>query len=144
MPLVKCNGCDERPSDKLTQVTYAWRRADNVRVAYRARLCAACFMSKVSPLAIDYAGVETLTCPSCGIATEDDMDAVYTTSYIPGYGEFRTESPFCPPCAATYRVWVLDHSWQLEDQRGATGSPSTHPSADEVLRSMGILPRATE
>jgi len=141
MPLVRCNGCSERPSDKMTQVTWAWRRTDGVRIAFRGRLCAACFTTKVAPLAISYEGVETLTCPSCGIVTEDDMDAVFTTSYIPGYGEFKTESPFCGACAAQYRIWIQEHSWQLEDQRGATGGPSTHPSADEVLRSMGIEPR---
>jgi hypothetical protein len=126
----------------MTQVTWGWRRADGIRIAYRGRLCASCFASKIAPLAISYKGVDALTCPSCGIGTEDDMDAVYSTSYIPGYGEFRTESPFCGACAATYRVWVLDHSWQLEDQRGAAGGPTTHPSGDEVLRSMGIVPRA--
>lgn len=144
MPLVRCNGCSERPSEKMSQVTFAWRRADGVRTARRARLCTACFASKVAPLSIDYSGSTSLTCPSCGIDTEEDMDAVYTTSYIGGYGEFRTESPFCGPCAAQYRIWVCDHSWELEDQLGATGGPQQHPSAEEILRAMGIEPRRAQ
>lgn len=125
----------------MSQVTWAWRTADGVRIAYRGRLCAVCFAAKVAPLSIDYEGVERLTCPNCGIDTEEDMDAVYTTSYIGGYGEFRTESPFCAACAAHYRIWVQEHGWRLEDQRGATGGPSTHPSGADILRSMGITPR---
>lgn len=72
------------------------------------------------------------------------MDAIYTTSYLPQYGEFRTESPFCGACAATYRSWVLDHAWELEDHGGATGSPSTHPSGEEILRALGIEPRRAQ
>jgi len=136
--LIRCNGCGERPENKLTQVNWSWRRADGFRVAYRARLCVACFATKVAPLAIDYTGNVPLTCPGCGIDTEQDMDAIYTTNFIPSYGEYRTESPFCGPCAASYRIWVLDHSWQLDDQRGAAGGPSTPPDAETILRDMGL------
>jgi hypothetical protein len=141
--LVKCNGCDQRNEDKYTSTTFAWRRADGVRVAHRARLCVGCFAAKVAPVDRDYVGVDRLTCPNCGIETEEDMDAIYFTCYIPRYGEHKIEAPFCAACAASYRVWVLEHSWELEDQRGATGGPSIHPSAEEVLRAMGIEPRAS-
>jgi hypothetical protein len=66
------------------------------------------------------------------------MDAVYATCYIPDYGELKLEAPFCGACATVKRNWILEHSWELEDQRGAAGSPSTTPSADDVLRSMGF------
>jgi hypothetical protein len=95
-------------------------------------------MAKVSPLAASYVGVERLTCPGCGIDTEDDMDAIYTTSYIGGYGEFKTESPFCNACAAQLRIWVQEQGWLLEDQLGATGGPQLDISAAETLRSLGI------
>lgn len=141
MSLVKCSGCEQRNEPKYTSVTWSWRRADGVRVAHRGRLCTSCFVSRIAPLDIDYSGQPRLTCPNCGIDTEEDMDAVYTTCYIPGAGEYRTESPFCGACAATYRIWVLEHSWPLEDQRGAAGGPTTHPSAEEILRGYGIAPR---
>lgn len=141
MVLVRCSGCEQRSQPKYTSVTWAWVRSDGVRVAYRGRLCNACFMAKVSPIALEYSGDMALTCPQCGIDTEGDMDAVWTTSYLPGYGELKGEAPFCGACAAMYRVWVLDHSWSLESNVGPAAGPTTHASGDEVLRAMGIVPR---
>ena len=97
-------------------------------------------MAKVSPLAMSYTGAERLTCPNCGIDTEDDMDAIYTTNFIPGYGEMKTESPFCNACAAHVRVWILDHSWPLEDLLRATGGPQQDTTGDEILAALGIDP----
>jgi hypothetical protein len=141
MTLVKCQGCDVRDGGKPTTNYIAWRRADSVRVSYKATLCVACFASKVAPLDRDYRAVDRLTCPSCGIDTEDDHDDIYITAFVGGYGELRIEAPFCPPCGAQYRIWVVDHGAQLEDRLGATGGPQTKPSGEEVLRALGIEPR---
>jgi hypothetical protein len=125
----------------MSQLTFAWRRSDGVRKAYRARVCTACFVARVAPLAIDYPTDQSLTCPSCHIGTDDDYDALWITAYMPSYGAYRIEAPFCGACAAIYRGWVLEHAWELEDQLGAADGPQTHPTGDEVLRSMGISPR---
>jgi len=138
MVLAKCTGCDERCTSKPFNTTFSWRRTDGLRKAYRAVLCVACFTSKVVPLDLDYVSVESLKCPNCGIDTEDDYDAVYITSFIPNYGKRTVESPFCGACAANYRVWVLEHARELEDQVGATGGPYPDVSGDDVLRALGI------
>jgi hypothetical protein len=141
MPLVRCAECNRRTDDQPSQVTFAWRRADLVRVAYRCRLCRACLAERCAHVLRRYEGEERLTCPGCGIDTEDDFDAVFTTAYIPSYGKVAGEAPFCGACAAIYRNWVLDKCQLLEDTLGATGGPQQHPSGDEVLRAMGIEPR---
>ena len=139
MVLVRCTGCLERNQPKYAQVTFSWRRADNVRVAYRARLCNGCWAQQVAPLDRVYDGTDRLTCPNCGIDTEDDMDPIYTTSFLPEYGKFTTESPFCASCAAIYRIWVLDHAELLSDTvQGPPVAPG-QTSAEEVLRALGIV-----
>jgi hypothetical protein len=100
-----------------------------------------CYLQMVVPLDIDYTSVETLTCPNCGIATEDDYDAIFVTSFIPNYGKRTIESPFCGACAAVKRGWILEHARELEDQVGATGGPNHDVSGDDVLRALGIQVR---
>lgn len=67
------------------------------------------------------------------------MDPIYTTDYVPGYGKVTTESPFCGACAATYRIWVLEHSAPVEDQFRAAGGPESHPGAEQILRELGLV-----
>ena len=119
----------------------AWRNVDTERRAWLLHLCPACFGARVGSLWRDYEGVERLTCPSCGIDTEDDHDDVYVTAYVPSYGELKVEAPFCGACAALYRIWVQEHGRERESQLGASASPQAHPSGADVLRSMGIVPR---
>lgn len=140
--LQRCEDCAQRPQNKLLQVTWSWRRADGVRKAYRSRLCAPCFAIQVGPMSIDYTTAERLTCPGCGIDTDDDNDPIYTTTYGPFAEPLRTEAPFCAPCAAVRRSWILDHSRELVDQLGATGGPQQEVSAADVWRSLGIEPRS--
>jgi len=138
MVLVRCTGCEKRCESKPFNTTFAWRRSDGARRAYRAILCTACYVAKVVPLDRDYVSLEVLACPGCGIATEDDYDAIFVTSFIPNYGKRSVEAPFCGACAASYRSWVLEHAQELEDQVGATGGPYPTISAEETLRGLGI------
>ncbi len=144
MSLTPCDQCKHRVPEKLAQATWAWYRADGVRVAYRKRLCTACFCSLVLPLDKDLDYVNGLTCPACGIATEDDMDPIYVTSFLPGQGKSQIEAPTCAPCAAAYRVRVQENATLLEDSRvegpSATG-PSTPSTRESYWAALGILPR---
>jgi hypothetical protein len=142
VPLQRCSECTRRTGEKTTHTTIAWRTGDDERVAYLLHLCGQCFGARVGSQWRDYQGVERLTCPACGIDTEDDHDDVYVTAYIPSYGEFKLEVPFCGACAALYRIWAQEHGQRRESQLGASTGPQTHPTGLELLRSMGIEPRA--
>lgn len=142
MPLARCMHCQRRYAAKPYGVYWAWNRADRVRVAHRSLLCSDCFTEHVAELCFLDNTVETLTCPKCGIATEEDYDAVYATVYIPNGPPVTIEAPFCGACAANYRTWILGASAPLEDRSGVDVDPRTHVSGVEVLRSMGIQPRA--
>ena len=139
--LVKCEGCSLRCDARPIGVYWRWMRADAVWRSYYARVCTACWMSKVSVLDRDYPADEPQTCPGCGVKTEDDYDAIYTTSF-PGKGpQVDTESPFCGACAASYRVWVTDHARDTGSPDGASKprqeSSSESPSAMTLLRDLG-------
>jgi len=139
--LVKCAGCGQRCDSRPVGTYWRWMRADGVWKHYYARICTACWMAKVAPLDIDYPADASLTCPQCGIVTENDYDGIYTTSF-PGKGpQVDTESPFCDACAATYRVWVLDHARDTDTHEGAPGplreSTREAPSSNNVLRALG-------
>lgn len=141
MILQRCTSCEKRCESKPFNTTFAWRRADGVRKAYRAILCLSCYLAVVVPLDLDYVAATTLTCPACGIETEVDYDAIYVTSFIPEYGKRSLEVPFCGACAAIKRVWVQEHAQELESQVGATGGPNPDITGEEVLRSLGIQGR---
>lgn len=142
MALARCQGCGDRIQDKPFRVYFHWQRADGVRLGYKARLCLTCFASKLAPLDIDRDAQNRLTCPSCGIDTEDDYDAVYANAFVPRYGMRRIEAPFCNACAANYRLWVQAGSERLEDSGEGPRGPSPTLSGGEVLRGLGIEPRA--
>jgi hypothetical protein len=145
MSLTPCDECRKRVPEKLAQCTWAWYRADGVRVAWRKRLCTACFCSLVLPLDKDLDYANGLTCPACGISTEDDMDPVYVTSYLPGQGKTQVEAPTCASCAAIIRTRAIEHATQLEDKRvegpSATG-PSTLTTRESYWAALGIAPKA--
>jgi hypothetical protein len=97
----------------------------------------------VAPIDRDYADVPRLTCPNCGIDTEEDYDAIYVTCFIGGYGKHTIEAPFCGACAAIKRSDVLTYSAELDDQWGAAGGPPPNIAGEDVLRALGIQPRGT-
>ena len=138
--LVKCTGCGQRSGAKPIGVYWRWMRADGVWKKYYTRLCVGCYAAKVAPLDIDYPGGTRLTCPSCGIDTEDDYDGVYTTSFPSGRAQVETESPFCAVHAAEYRVWVVDHARESISSEGAPEPLQREVSARQTLRSLGYPP----
>ena len=143
--LKACTQCGEKQKEPLTWAVGAWKRADGVRVAYRQNLCMACTVAKLAPLQTHSDG-DLMTCPQCGIGTEDNYDAVYI-SWIPKHvGKLTIESPFCPPCAAHFRIWWM-HGAELlpervTDREGASDAPS--PSSNQLLAALGWPPEVVE
>jgi acetone carboxylase gamma subunit len=111
-------------------------------MAYRQRLCTACFCTNVLGLDREIEAAGALTCPACGANTEHDMEAVYATAYIPGVGRHRLELPLCPSCATEVRVRAQTNAELLPERppesRGL--APSSAPRDDAWSR-LGIVPR---
>lgn len=140
--LVKCAACGERCGERPVGVYWRWMRADNVWKAYYARICVGCYAAKVLPLDVEYPGDARLTCPGCGADTEDDYDALYTTSF-PGKGpQLDTESPFCPACIVPIKAWVQGFARDTDDVDGAAqprqqaGAPD-QATASETMKALG-------
>ncbi len=145
MSLIPCDDCKLRVPEKLAQATWAWYRADGVRVAYRKRLCTACFCSTILPFDKEMDYVAGLTCPACGIGTNDDMDPVYVTVYVPTSGKISLELATCAPCAVNIRSKAQSNAVLLEDKRveGPSASgPSTPTTRESYWAAIGITPRA--
>lgn len=141
MKLARCQGCGQRSDAKYVSAYLAWFNQEGDRVAYKSRLCMNCFNEHLLPYAFVQEPSDELRCPSCGIGTETDYQAVYGKVYIPGYEPEDVEIPFCESCRVVFSAWVVEHSGALEDRRRADIGPTTHPSGLEVLRAMGLPPR---
>lgn len=140
MSLVRCGGCGERCDARPIGVYWRWMRADGVWKHYYHRLCTGCYAAKVLPLDVQVPSDVDLTCPSCGIVTEDDYDGIYTTSF-PGNGpQLDTESPFCDSCAVPVRIWVSEHARDTDVDDGAPGPRHESPTAADTLRGLGRRP----
>jgi hypothetical protein len=104
---------------------------------YYGRLCPACTAAKVLPLDVDYSEGGSLTCPQCGIGTEDDYDAVYLTYFPAGRNQESADAPFCGVHAAEYRVWVTEFARDTGIEVGASEPRPDHVSAAQTLRALG-------
>jgi hypothetical protein len=124
--LIPCDSCRKRVQEKLAQVTWAWYADNGQRVAYRQRLCTACYVTNVLPFdkPVDY---DALTCPGCGISTEQDMAPVYATAFLPGQGREQFEFPTCAACATRMHVMAIEGGHELESRVRVEG-PSDGPS----------------
>lgn len=144
MSLYPCSSCGQRATGKLSSVTWAWNRADNQRVAYRQRLCVGCFTVNVLGLPMLPAEAE-ITCPRCGIGTQNDMDPIYATAFVPGIGRYDLEWATCAPCAVEVRVAAQENAELLADrQQGSLGAGGSGPqtiSAGDTWRALGLEPR---
>lgn len=140
--LVRCAGCSVRCDTRPISVYWRWMRADGVWKHYYGRYCTGCYAAKVLPLDVSYAGAENLTCPACGISTEDDYDGIYTTSFPRKGPQLDTESPFCDKCAVDIRLWIQAHARDTDNDVGAPGPQRESPSGDQVLRALGRTARA--
>ena len=146
MSLIPCDSCGKRVPEKLCQTTWAWYTPEGLRVAYRQRLCTACFVSQVLPYDVPL-DMDALTCPGCHISTDRDMDPVYATAYVPGSGKLQLELPTCAACAPILREHAQVGAQRLGDRERVEGpgaSPSTGTTRESYWSSIGILPRDRE
>lgn len=141
MVLVRCSDCARRPQAKFVWVSVAYFTAPGERLARKMRLCNGCFAERIGGYIVLRDPDDRLTCPSCGIDTEDDYEAVYGTYIAPGEAPEQLEIPFCSPCRNIFVEWAESRGESLEDRRRADSGPTTHPSGLDVLRSLGIQPR---
>jgi hypothetical protein len=138
--LYPCSSCSQRVPGKLCQIYWAWFQADDVRVAYRQRLCMTCFSASVYAPMLD-AMNDLVSCPICHAGTASDMDPVYATIYIPGQPQIQSEMALCGPCAVEMRNRALVGAEKLPDRRDESGgsSPPTISAADSWA-ALGIRP----
>lgn len=144
MSLYPCSACAVRPvQQKLSNVTWAWNLADGTRVAWRQRLCQSCFILNVQAIPLLTPGAP-LACPMCGISTEEDMDPVYCTAFLPGAGKFSFEWPTCGACATKLRADAQVGAVRLESRTESLGAsasgPQTYAAASDWA-GLGIVPR---
>jgi len=141
MSLIPCSFCGLRAPGKLSSTTWAWYRADGVRVAYRQRLCLACFAANVVPLEVETREF-SLACPMCHVDASDDLDAVYATIFVPGMGKITLELPTDAKCAAELRRRAQQGAEKLETSEfGGQGSGPQTGSQDSAWAQLGIQPR---
>jgi hypothetical protein len=139
--LTPCSVCRKRPDEKPSQVTWAWNPSPRERVAYRQKLCFECFCARVMRFNVDYAKEGSLTCPTCGIDVEFDMEPIYCTSFLPGVGKLTYEIPLCGGCAAVARAEATENAELLPERDPASRglAPGSAPRAS-VWSSLGIVP----
>jgi predicted RNA-binding Zn-ribbon protein involved in translation (DUF1610 family) len=140
--LSHCSYCGQRNAAKYAQVTWAWKRADDERVAFRQKLCPGCYAQLLLRLDRPVNLTEALTCPACGIETEHDYDAVYATTFVPGAGKSTFEWPLCAPCAVPVRAEAMVNAERLEDRPvgGLAQAPNTAGPPDPWA-ALGLVPR---
>ena len=138
-----CSACGSRAPGKNAQATWAWWRADNVRVAWRQQLCLNCYTLRVQPLE-QACGVDPLNCPLCHTDPLEAMDPTYLTVFVPGLGPLRLEMATCGPCAVQLRNSAQEGATKLDDRLSPFGGQSLGPQTDPALeawRALGIAPR---
>jgi hypothetical protein len=140
--LYPCSGCAERvPGQKYANVTIAWWTVGQVRLAYRAKLCAKCYAEHVLGLQLKFVEGD-LTCPGCGIAVDNDMDPNYVTAFIPDIGRVRLELPMCVVCAVDLRLYAQAHGTQLVGRESLGGQdPGPQATGTDGWAQLGIYPR---
>lgn len=142
--LQPCSACRKRPVEKLSQVTWAWNPEPTKRLAYRQKLCQACFIERVLVYDKEVPQEGALSCAVCGGDVERDMEPVYVTAFVPGVGKWRLDIPLCGSDALGVRVAATENGELLPDRepqsRGLESAPGT-ASPLTVWERLGILPR---
>ena len=125
--LVPCDGCGSREKGKNAWLVWAWNRADNVRVAYRQRLCITCYATNVVPLIIE-SDNGLLQCPVCHSDATEQLDPIYLTYITPGSAKSQAEMATCGPCAVEVRIRAQKGAELLEDRLQGVGAASAAPT----------------
>ena len=136
MQLIKCSIDGERPKEVPATIFWGWRTPDDTRHSYRQRLCLTHYAMNVLALEAHEQG-EELTCPSCGIRTEEDYVPVYASIFRKGIGRVDLTLALCMPCAIKVRSNAEIGSEGLPDRDVGADQPAPTFSAWETLRALG-------
>ena len=142
MGLQPCSTCHEKQHGKYANTTVAWWRADNVRVAWRLRICLNCYIVNVAPL--DQAAHENeFACPVCHTEPGSDMDPTYITAFVPEVGKVTVEMATCAADAVKIRAWATDNGELLPDRAvgGQGPGPQREPDSDWTRAFRGLYDR---
>jgi hypothetical protein len=115
-------------------------RADGERVAYRQRLCPACYASVLGPLEVATREFSQ-SCPACGCDNSEDMDPVYCTSYVPSLGRVKLELGTCAACAVRVRNLAMQGAKRLENRPLELRGQAPQLDSQDVWTQLGIQPR---
>lgn len=140
--LIRCSVCRQRPQEKLSQVTWAWIDAERLRTSVRQRLCTGCFVGRVLQLEQPVEADADLTCVSCGMSVEDDLNILYCTAYVPGSGPLRYQFPFCSEHALIVHEMCKEGSVTLGEREVMVGGQAPQREAPSLAawRALGIEP----
>lgn len=137
----RCAVCERDGLGKPASLYWAWTRADGRRKAWKQKVCQDCFKEHYVKLIVR-SMEPVLLCPSCGISTADDYDAVYVTYCLPGMPKDQSEMPLCPACAVAVRNLALQGAVELEDRGVGVGGPQpVAQDAAQAWASLGLAPR---
>lgn len=135
-----CDLCGQQHLEKPASMYWAWTNADGRRRAWKQKLCLECVRTTVVPLIVA-SEQPVLLCPSCGIGTADDYDAVYLTYCLPGQPQGQCEMPLCPAHAVAVRTNALTGSRELPDREASSGGPQlAPPNATAMWDQLGLRP----
>lgn len=136
-----CPLCQQQTIGKPASLYWAWTRADGRRKAWKQKVCQDCFKERYVNLIVR-SMEPVLICPSCGIGTADDYDAVYLTYCLPGMPKDQSEMPLCGACAVDVRNRALEGAVELEDRGVGVGGPQpVATSAAQAWADLGLGPR---
>lgn len=121
-----CDLCQVAGTDKLASLYWAVNNSRGDRQAWLQKVCSGCFQEAYGMMVVR-AVEPVLICPSCGIGTADDYQAVYLTYCVPGRAKEQSEFPFCGACADMVVLKARLNSRPLEDRGVGAGGPSTGP-----------------
>lgn len=136
-----CAICEQPGMGKPASLYWAWVVADGRRRAWRQKVCRDCFEEHFLKLVVS-SMEPVLLCPSCGISTVDDYDAVYLSYFMPGMPGDQAEMPLCGACAVRVRVLAQKGASPLEDRGVGIGGPRpVAPSGAEAWAALGLRPK---
>jgi hypothetical protein len=135
-----CSMCGERVPGKLASCYWAWSLADHSRYAAVQRLCFACLVANVLPLA-DGQEEDWLNCPVCHTNETENMDPVFLKLYIPGQPERSFEWPTGPVCAVEIRSRAIVGAEDLPDRQVEVGGLAPKPPVRTSWDELGLAPR---
>lgn len=115
MSLIRCSYCGCRDCGDIAHVYWfaPVREADVLRV--RQRLCPECVQANIESL-LSPPDAESLTCPACGISTEDDVYPVYVTYYPSKSGAVRGAMALCEVHQLEVRLRASKDALDLPDR----------------------------